>query len=231
MKVFAISDFHLSLGGDKPMDLFGAHWDRHWEKLEENCRRLVQEDDLLLLPGDHSWAMRLDDAGLDLGFISSLPGQKVLCKGNHDYWWQSVGKVRRKFPGLHFLQNDAATFGSITVCGSRGWDLPGPEGFSDSHDEKIYRRELERLKLSTRALDQRAATRIAMVHYPPLTRRQPDTEVTEILEQAGIAFCVYGHLHLGGHHNPFEGIRNGVHYRLVSCDFLDFCPVQLPLEG
>lgn len=209
------------------MDLFGDHWGRHWEKVEANCRQRVADDDLLLLPGDHSWAMKLEQADQDLNFISNLPGIKVLCKGNHDYWWQSLGKVRKRFPGLHFLQNDAVQVGPVALCGSRGWDLPGPDGFEDAHDEKIYRREVERLKLSTGALAQDARLRIALVHYPPLTQRQPETEVTRVLEAANIDVCVYGHLHLGGNHRPMRGLRNGVHYHLVSCDFLDFCPIQV----
>lgn len=228
MKVFAIADLHLSLGGDKPMDRFGDHWLRHWEKVEASWRELVTEDDLVLLPGDHSWAMRLEEADEDLGFISALPGTKVLTRGNHDYWWQSLGKMRRRHPGLHFLQNDALLVGNVGICGTRGWDLPGRDGrFEDAHDEKIFSREVQRLQLSAQALAPDARLRVAMIHYPPLARRNLDTGFTRVLEQAGVHYCVYGHLHLGHNHDPFEGQHRGVDYRLVACDYLGFKPLLL----
>ncbi|CAN0433557.1 unnamed protein product, partial [Phaeothamnion confervicola] len=118
MQCYAISDFHLSFRAEKPMDRFGSHWSNHWERIEEAWRAVITEDDLVLLPGDHSWAMKLDEADLDLGFIQSLPGHKVLCRGNHDYWWQSIGKVKAAFPGLHFLQNDAITIGDVALGGT-----------------------------------------------------------------------------------------------------------------
>lgn len=231
MRVFSISDLHLSMDGKKPMDCFGPHWLRHWETVERHWRAAVEEDDLVLLPGDHSWAMRLDEADRDLGFIASLPGTKVLTRGNHDYWWQSLKKIRRRFPQLHFLQNDAAAFGSVGVCGTRGWDLPGPDGFDDEHDEKIYQREIQRLDMSVQALPPGVACRIAMIHYPPLTRNSLDTEFTRILERGQVDFCVYGHLHLGHGHRPVQGIQRGVDYRLVACDSLGFRPLELAAFG
>jgi predicted phosphohydrolase len=229
MRCFAISDLHLSFTSQKPMDRFGSHWSRHWEKVEKSWRERITEEDLVLLPGDHSWAMKLADCGPDLEFIQQLPGHKVLVRGNHDYWWQSLGKVRARFPGLTFLQNDAVRIGPATICGTRGWDLPGPSGFSpeQAEDEKIYRREIERFQLALQALDAQAPVRIAMLHYPPLFPYRRQSQFTQLLEQHRIDICVYGHLHRSNGHKPFQGQQNGVNYYLVSCDMLDFEPLAI----
>lgn len=209
------------------MDVFGPQWERHWEKVEENWRSRVSEEDAVLLPGDHSWGMRLEEARPDLEFLDSLPGRKVLIRGNHDYWWQNIGRLRRRFPGLTFVQNDAVALNGVGVCGTKGYLLPGPEGFADPHDEKLYERERERLRLSLAALPADAERRIAMLHYPPLLPRQRDTGFTELLEQAGIDLCIYGHLHRLKGIRPFQGEHRGVRYVLVSCDFVGFSPVRL----
>ena len=206
------------------MDRFGPHWSKHWERIEQAWREVIHEEDLVLLPGDHSWAMRLEEADLDLGFIQSLPGHKVLIRGNHDYWWQSIGKIKNAFPGLHFLQNDALTVGQATIGGTRGWLLPPRQGFQDANDEKIYRRELERLRLSFQQLSPDAPYRIAMLHYPPLFPNHRETEFHKILNQAKIDICVYGHIHRTHSTKPFQGKLEGVDYHLVSCDMLDFKP-------
>jgi predicted phosphohydrolase len=208
------------------MDRFGARWERHWERIERSWRERIDQDDVVLIPGDHSWAMRLDEAEADLSWLAALPGHKVLIRGNHDYWWQSLGKIRSRFPGLTFLQNDAYTIGDVTICGSRGWNLPG-RGFSDPEDEKIYKRELERLRLSAQGLSPTAPHRVAMLHYPPLLPQQMETDFTRILEEARIEACVYGHLHAGSGHRPVQGLRRGVSYHLVACDQIDFQPVEL----
>lgn len=234
-RVFAIADLHLSLGGQKPMDKFGSVWERHPERIEKNWRARVAEEDLVLLPGDLSWGMRIEDAKIDLDFIAALPGVKVLLRGNHDYWWQSLSKLRKAFPTLHFLQNDAFVFEDVGICGTRGWDLPPKQGFSDPDDEKIYKREVERLKLSIQALPKNISHRIAMLHYPPLLPKQKDTEFSRLLTDSGIQTCVYGHLHLaniddetsGPPAKPFEGEHRGVRYHIVACDRLDMVPLEL----
>lgn len=226
MRVFGISDFHLSLDGHKPMDLFGGHWTDHHLKIEEHWNQAITEEDLVLMPGDHSWALRLNETEKDFGFIRSLPGHKVLCKGNHDYWWQSLSKVRNTFPDLYFVQNDAVTVGDYGVCGTRGWLLPGMDGFGDAQDEKIYKRELNRLELALKALPE-GKRRLAMLHYPPLFPSYKSTGFTRLLEEAEVEMCVYGHLHLGGTLNPFEGEHNGVTYHLLSCDYLNYVPKRL----
>lgn len=228
MRCFAISDLHLSFVSEKPMDRFGPHWERHWEKVERSWRERITPDDLVLVPGDHSWALKLDEARQDLEWISQLPGHKVLVRGNHDYWWQSLGKVRKAFPGLTFLQNDAARFGDAALCGTRGWDLPGKNGFETEEDEKIYRREVERFKLALNSLDKTAPYRIALLHYPPLFPFRRESEFTQLMETHRIDICVYGHMHQGGGVKAFQGEQNGVHYYLVSCDMIGFEPIEIP---
>ncbi|MEW6279742.1 MAG: metallophosphoesterase [Candidatus Eremiobacterota bacterium] len=236
-RVFAIADLHLSFRGDKPMDRFGPVWVRHWEKVEQHWRERISTEDLVLMPGDHSWGLRLEDARQDLEFIQSLPGVKVLSRGNHDYWWQSLSKLRKAFPGLRFLQNDSVRFGDLAVCGTRGWDLRPVRGFADPHDEQIYVREVERLRLSIASMPEDAACRIAMIHYPPLLPGQKDTEFSRLLSDSGIQVCVYGHLHLaniddessGPPPKGFQGEYRGVRYYLVACDRLGMVPLEIPV--
>lgn len=215
------------------MDKFGRHWYRHWEKLEENWKRIIRPQDLVLLPGDHSWALKLEEAQKDLEFIASLPGVKVLSRGNHDYWWQSLSKIRRAHASssMHFLQNDSITFGDFTVAGCRGWLIPAASGDPGGEDEKLYAREQERLKLSLEQLDPHKLVRVAMIHYPPLYAHTKDTAFAQLLSQHRVNYCVYGHLHRHSSKQSgfraFQGIHQGVHYRLVACDQTDFCPVQI----
>ena len=232
MKIFALADFHLSLCGDKPMTKFGDHWDNHPERIAEACREMISDDDLFLIPGDHSWGLRLDDAEEDLRFIESLPGKKVLCKGNHDYWWQGIGKVRERFPGLTFLQNDAVHFGDeISCCGTRGWSLPSSPGYSKENDKKYLDREIHRLKLSLEQLNPKAELKIALIHYPPLYSNDLDTPFSDLLAEAGVDLCVYGHIHLSKSGRLDVSVLNGRHrkvlYQLVSCDTLKFVPWEL----
>lgn len=228
MRIFAMSDFHLSLSGEKPMDKFGPHWTGHPERIAETCREMIGPDDLFLIPGDHSWGLRVDDAEPDLRFIESLPGIKVLCRGNHDYWWQGIGKIRQHFPGLTFLQNDAVTIGDISICGTRGWTLPGTPGYVAGKDEKYLSREVQRLKLSLAALKPDAALKICLIHYPPLLSNNLYTPFSEALTEARVDLCVYGHIHLSKYGSnevaSFNGRHNKVRYQLVSCDVLEFQP-------
>lgn len=234
-RVFAIADLHLSLDGRKPMTRFGSVWERHAERIREHWLERITAQDLVLLPGDLSWGMRLEDAKIDLDFIAALPGVKVLLRGNHDYWWQSLKKLKSAFPGLHFLQNDAFSWEDVGVCGTRGWDLRPARGFEDPDDEKIYKREVERLKLSIQALPKSARHRIAMLHYPPLMPYLKDTDFSRLLAENDIRTCVYGHLHLaniddetsGPPARPFEGEYRGVRYHIVACDRLNMAPLEL----
>lgn len=237
MRFFAISDLHLSFTSNKPMDKFGEHWYKHHEKIAESWCSTVNADDVVLIPGDHSWAMKLDDALPDLRWIADLPGTKVMGKGNHDLWWHSLARLEAlRLPGMRWLQNNAAILGDVGVCGTRGWSLPrlhdeAPTTTEDLQDEKIYRRELERLKLSFQALARmrkktgtEVGTVICMMHYPPLLVDRRDTEFTRLIEANSVHVCVYGHMHLSNGGRVFRGVQNGVCYEVVSCDFNSFAP-------
>ncbi len=232
MRLFAIGDLHLSGGDDKPMDVFGSQWDRHFFHICRNWREKVTEDDAVLIPGDISWAMRLEDAKEDLEAIAELPGRKILCKGNHDYWWNSVSQVRSILPeGMQALQHSAADLGTCAVCGTRGWMFPTENEPLEPHDEKISRREVQRLRLALDDARKTAAGRplIVMMHYPPLLAGEKDTVFTAMMEEYGVRTVVYGHLHGPGIAAGFRGEHNGVRYELVSCDSIGFTPKEIPV--
>ena len=223
MQIYAIADLHLSLTSEKPMDVFGEAWRGHAEKLKRNWQERVQADDLVLIPGDISWAMQLSAALPDLSFIGDLPGKKILLKGNHDYWWSAIGRVRASLPeGMRALQNDSIVENGIGICGSRGWLCPGSNNFN-AEDQKIYLRELDRLSLSLASLPE-VETKIAMLHFPPFTDKEKGSGFTERLEAAGVQIALYGHLHGEANRYAFEGERNGVYYHCVAADKLDFMP-------
>lgn len=224
MRIFAVSDLHLSGNCPKPMDIFGQDWERHWEKIQADWRSRVGEEDLVLIGGDISWAMTIAQAQVDLDEIDALPGQKILLRGNHDYWWSSLTKVSEAMgPSCRPLQNNALRCGRCVVAGSRGWTVPGPN--TDGQDRKIYSRELQRLKLS---LDQAQAMRtsgdmlVVVTHYPPFNERQEPSEVTDMLEAYQADQVIYGHLHGYYQRNAFNGVLRGIPYALTSCDHLNF---------
>ena len=230
MRLFAIGDLHMSGGDDKPMDVFGPQWDRHFFHIRENWIRQVWEDDIVLIPGDISWAMQLQDARADLEEIGRLPGKKILCKGNHDYWWNSITQVRSVLPeGMTALQHSAVDLGDAVVCGTRGWLIPTRDMPLSTQDEKICRREAERLRLALEEAVQIAQGKplIAMTHYPPLLAGETETVFTALLEQYGVHTAVYGHLHGAGIQHGFSGEIRGVRYCLVSCDSIGFSPIQI----
>ena len=224
-RIFAIGDPHLSRARPKPMDIFGDNWANHSERIFASCRELVGEDDLLIIAGDISWAMKLEEALPDLDDIAALPGKKLLLKGNHDYWWQSRAKIEQAVhSSISLLYCDSYIFDDVAIVGARGWDLPGAQG-TDEGDAKLFRRELERLRLSLESLKGKSYRRIlAALHYPPLLANAASTPVTELLERYGVAACVYGHLHGHGIAAGFQGLHNGIEYRLVSADSVEFVP-------
>ena len=227
MRLFAIGDLHMSGGDDKPMDVFGPQWDRHCLRIRENWKNLVQEEDTVLIPGDISWAMQLADAQADLDEIGRLPGKKIICKGNHDYWWNSISRVRAILPAsVKALQHSAIDLGDAVVCGTRGWMFPTKDAPLSDQDGKICRRETERLRLALDEASGMAAGRpvIVMTHYPPLLESEKDTVFTELLEEYRVHTAVYGHLHGAGIRAGFTGEHRGVQYHLVSCDSIGFAP-------
>ena len=228
MKVFGLSDLHLSASGEKPMDVFGPQWADHAAKTEANWRAAVGDDDLVLLCGDLSWALRLPEAQPDLDFIDSLPGVKYFVRGNHDYWFSSPGKVRAALgDSVHLIRFDAAARGGVGICGVRAWVWPGHPDYQPERDGKHWRRALTRMRLSVDALaslDWDVA--VAMVHYPPRSHDRP-TELSEMIGGAGVAHCIYGHLHGADAAGALAGEVDGVAYRCVSADHVGFAPALL----
>lgn len=226
MRIFAIGDLHLSLSADKPMDVFGEAWRDHANRLQAAWRETVQAEDWVLIPGDISWAMQLEAAMPDLLFLAELPGNKLLLRGNHDYWWSSRSKVNAALPaGMHTLQNDSRRIGDVAVCGTRGWNCPGAPGFTEA-DQAIYARELMRLEMSLQAAEP-DADKLVMLHFPPFNERKQASGFTELIERYGVKTVVYAHLHGAAHNNAFEGERNGVRYILAAGDYLGFRPAFL----
>ncbi|MBR1746796.1 MAG: metallophosphoesterase [Clostridia bacterium] len=227
MKIFAISDFHLSNATDKPMEVFGPHWRGHWQKISDFFRDNVQEEDIVLIAGDTSWGMTLEEAIPDLKAVDALPGKKFLIRGNHDYWWSSYKKLNDiGLKTVTFIQNNAFRVDGYVFCGTRGWTIP--DGDSTAEDKKIFERELIRLRL-TLTEGKKCMTQgdklLLLIHYPPYNARFEDSPMTDLIEEFGVNKVVYGHLH--GVHSRCAGSieKKGVEYLLTSCDFLDFIPI------
>lgn len=251
MSIWTISDLHLSFGiENKSMEIFGAAWKDYTAKMEEQWRLSVRDEDLVLIAGDISWAMNMEDAMADLNWIHQLPGTKVILKGNHDYWWPSASKLAKALPpSIKFIQNNVFNWNDVTIGGTRLWDsneysfnefieftttkekkLLSPEAYEEKklEDERIFVRELERLKLSLDQLDPKAALRIALTHYPPIGADLKPSRASAILEQHKINICIFGHLHsLKPHTRLFDKEARGVHYLLTSCDYLNFVPLKV----
>ena len=218
--IFAIGDLHFDYTKEKPMNIFGDNWENHEEKIIENWKKMVKDDDLVLLPGDISWALRLDTASLDLKRIDELPGIKIISKGNHDYWWSSLNKMNNLgYKTIHFIHNNSFEYKNYSICGTRGWAARDSFEFSEN-DEKIYLREVQRLKNS---LDSSVNKKIiAMIHYPPFNQDLSLNEFSQMLTDYKVEKCVYGHLHGKGHKFSYEGEMEGVDYNFVASDYLDF---------
>ncbi|MEX2535668.1 MAG: metallophosphoesterase [Trueperaceae bacterium] len=229
MRVFAIADPHLSRAEPKPMTIFGPAWEGHPKSFFEGWREVVAEADLVLIPGDLSWALKLEEALLDLNDLAALPGRKVILRGNHDYWWPSLSKLRAALPeGMFAIQNDALLLDGVVIAGSRGWVCPGSRGFSEQ-DEKIYQRELERLRLSLAAARRLSGEAfVVMLHFPPVNSRLEPSGFTDLLLEAAPDAVVFGHVH----GEPAEKIvpdLPGIDIHFVPADALAFRP-RLVLE-
>ena len=228
MKIFAVSDLHLLGSMDKPMVKFGDHWTDHWNRIRNDWSEKVGCDDVVLIPGDISWAMKFDDAVPDLNEIGELPGYKVILKGNHDYWWGSLTHLRSILPkNFYALQNDCVVIDKLAICGSRGWLVPGSKTTAD--DRKIYEREALRLKLSIDAMNRRAADcyRIGIMHFPPYAEGKTPSAFTELFAAHNITKVVYGHLHGTSAQRPSNIEISGTTYINASCDMLDFKLIQI----
>jgi predicted phosphohydrolase len=230
MNIYAIGDLHLSGESPKPMDIFGDHWADHWPRIKESWQQTVSDDDVVLIPGDISWAMKLEDARCDLIAIGALPGRKIIMRGNHDYWWGSLSQVQSLLPPhMYALQNNSFVFEDCVIGGTRGWLCPGNHYFSAASDEKIYLREAGRLELSLAHARKQSpnARLIGMIHYPPSDQSGSRTLFTDIFEKYNTEMVVYGHLHAGSIRGALNGTVRGVSYKLVSCDAIGFQPVKI----
>ncbi len=230
MNVYAISDLHLSTTVEKPMDIFGGNWEGHFEKIKSDWRRKVTDEDIVLICGDISWAMKLSDGVADLTALADLPGKKVFIRGNHDYWWNGITKLRDLAPdsSFYFLQTDAVKIGEYVIMGSRGWTCPGSSDYTEQ-DNKLYLREGERFRLALNEGERlfcEGDKKIVMIHYPPFNLKKEDTLFTQRFEEAGVDKVVFGHIH-GAAYFPLKTEKNGVEYILSSCDKLAFQLVKL----
>lgn len=225
MSIFAIGDPHLSLGCNKEMNIF-AGWHDYVQRLEQNWLERISSEDTVILAGDISWAMNIEDTLDDFTFLHRLPGEKYLMKGNHDYWWTTRKKMdaflrERELSTLHILHNDAYTAGDVAVCGSRGWFFDA----GDAADQKVLLREAGRLRASIQAAKKTGLEPVVFLHYPPVCGGQVCEEIFSVLREEGIRRCYYGHLHGPGIRYAFQGAKDGVRLKLISCDALAFCPL------
>ncbi len=231
MKIFAISDLHLSFSEDKPMDIFGSTWENYTEILADNWQTLIKKEDVVLIPGDISWAMKLENTVNDFEYINKLNGKKIILKGNHDYWWQSYGKVKEFLPDNIFaLQNNCISIDNLKVCGTRGWVFPEQGGVPNTEDEKILNREKERLKLSLKEMQKIRSENdivIAMMHFPPFNNKWENSFFTDILNEYNIKILVYGHIH--GKNSNYKKIikKDNLQCHICSCDLIDNKPIFL----
>ncbi len=221
MKIFAISDLHISTDGTKPMEVFGKRWDGYLDKIKADWNEKVTEEDAVLIAGDLSWAMKLDDAVKDLNVISDLKGKKIIIKGNHDYWWNAIGRVRSALgDSFAVLQNDSVKIGDYVFCGSRGWTLENP---SSEQDQKLVLREVERFRLALKDAEKKREEGdklICLIHYPPFDLNRNSSPFTELFEQYKVDAVVYGHLHGKDCKAELLVNKNGIKYYLTSCDLV-----------
>ncbi len=222
MAIYAIGDLHLSFGSEKPMDIFGEGWVDHHIKVKEHWDQNVQPEDTILITGDTSWGLKLEDAIEDIKWLQGLSGRKILVKGNHDFWWQSIGKMEKMFPDICFLQNNHYVYEDYVICGTRGWMLPNDYNFKKD-DLKIYERELLRLRLSLDSAKNETDKKImVMMHYPPINNENLDSEFVKIFKEYGVETVVYAHLHgKESHKTSIRGDYDGIKYSLTACDYLD----------
>ncbi|MDR0752339.1 MAG: metallophosphoesterase [Christensenellaceae bacterium] len=242
MKIFAISDLHLGIGIDKPMDVFGSQWTDHWQKISEDWNMRVSNDDLIIVAGDISWTMTFENAKTDLNAIAELKGSKIFVRGNHDYWWHGISKIRATYPpSMFFLQNNAIKIGNYIFAGTRGWPSPEVDGnFPPSYamnaenvdNTTMYKRETIRLELSlieAQKIKTGNDRLIGIIHYPPFNSRYSDSNFTQLFEKFSVSSVIYGHLHGTKSRTNMIYSKSGIKYYLTSCDLLNFKLLELEL--
>lgn len=226
MALFTISDPHLSLAADKPMDIFRG-WEGYIDKLSANWKRMISDGDTVVIPGDISWEMKLGNTKADFEFLNSLPGRKILLKGNHDLWWDSVTKMNRFFEenGFRFeiLHNNSVIYGDYALAGSRGWFFDD----KSADTEKVLLREAGRIDRSLADAAKSGKEIILFLHYPPIMRSSRCDEIMSVIKKHGVRRCYYGHIHRAGSANAVNGVVENISFRCVSCDILDFYPLKI----
>lgn len=233
MAIYAIGDMHLAFNDNKPMDIFGENWYKHFEKIKSNWLKKICEDDIVLLPGDFSWSITLEGTKKDFEFLNSLPGKKILINGNHDYWWTSMKKMqeftcKNNIKNIYFLKNNAVKIDEIIVVGTRGWSYIDTENAAKMHNRELIRLE-NSIKYAYENFENITSKNIiCMMHYPPITKNMIEnnikSEYLELLNKYNINQCIYAHLHGKAHNEAVEGNIEGINLKLVSSDFLNFDP-------
>lgn len=224
MALYAIGDLHLSLGTEKPMDVFGGAWEGYMDKLQEGIS-IIQPGDTTVLLGDLSWALNLSEAQKDFAWINSIPGKKIILKGNHDYWWSTAAKFdqfcnENGFTNMQILNNNHYEYEGMAICGTRGWFFE--EERSTGHDEKVFNRELLRLEASLKSAGDLPKT--VFLHYPPRYKGYVCEQILDLLKTYDVRRCFYGHLHGASHGLAVEGLWDGIDFKLVAADRLNFRP-------
>lgn len=229
MALYAIGDLHLCLGAPKPMDIFGGNWEGYMDKLAQGVS-VITECDTTVLLGDLSWAIDLEQAKADFAWINQIPGKKIILKGNHDYWWSTVSKfhafcAENNFSDMYILNNNHFVYNDIAICGTRGWFFE--ESRSGAHDEKVLKRELIRLEASLKSAAD--MPKMVFLHYPPKYKGYESPEILELFHRYQVQSCFYGHLHGPSRALALEGLWDGISYKLLSADHLNFVPQRIML--
>ena len=227
MALYAIGDLHLSHGVDKPMDVFGGGWVNYIEKISNGFANLTSGD-VCILCGDISWGMNLVESLDDFLFIERLPGKKIILKGNHDYWWSTAAKMKSFFDSnmiktIEILQNNCFSYNDVSICGTRGW-MPDDE-FNTAQNEKITNREVQRLQTSLKQAEKNI--KLCFFHYPPRTKNTVSYDIISVMNNFGVKNCYYGHLHADGHRLAVQGPVDGIEYKMVSADYINFSPAKI----
>lgn len=232
MSIYAIADLHLSFapGISKPMDIYGSRWYDHWQRLEQNWHSVIGSEDTVIIPGDISWGLKLEEAKYDLDWVDRLPGHKVLFKGNHDLWWSGITKLNKMYENMTFIQNGYHFAEGLYICGTRGWITPDNDDFEEA-DSKIYKREILRLESSLKsaeaAMDDGGEI-LGVLHYPPVSKTSHFSAFQQVFEDHGVKKVIYGHVHgEEGFRNAIKGNHHGIDYDLVSLDYLNCRPILL----
>jgi len=226
MKIYAISDLHLCLSGTKPMDIFGVAWENYLDKIKEDWNSKVTDEDYVLMAGDMSWALSLDEAKNDLNYLQELNGNKIIIRGNHDYWWKSISALRNQLPKtIYPLQNDAIKIGKYIIAGTRGWTVPEKNKEFSAENQKLYNRDVLRLEMSLNYAKKLVSSDddiiIAMIHFPPFNSAYEESEFTNLFEKFNVKKVIYGHLHGNSCRSKLCVVKNGIEYFLTSCDKLN----------